>query len=84
MSLDKETAVQARQLPVWVLLLTVFITGASVLVIELIGTRVLAPFFGSGIYTWSALIAVTLAAQAQWRSDMRAFLGREYYDWAFY
>jgi spermidine synthase len=23
-------------------------------------------------------------AQAQWRRDMRAFLGREYYDWAFY
>jgi spermidine synthase len=52
------------QLPVWLLLLTVFITGASVLIIELIGTRVLAPFFGSGIYTWSALIAVTLAALA--------------------
>jgi spermidine synthase len=23
-------------------------------------------------------------ARAQWRIDMRAFLGREYYDWAFY
>ena len=28
------------------------------------GTRILAPYFGSGIYTWSALIAVTLAALA--------------------
>ncbi|MGD9020449.1 MAG: fused MFS/spermidine synthase, partial [Lysobacterales bacterium] len=54
----------APLLPGWALLLTVFFTGASVLVIELIGTRVLAPFFGSGIYTWSALIAVTLAALA--------------------
>lgn len=52
------------RLPAWLLLATVFVTGASVLVIELIGTRVLAPFFGSGIYTWSALIAVTLAALA--------------------
>ena len=54
----------APHLPAWILLSTVFITGASILVIELIGTRVLAPFFGSGIYTWSALIAVTLAALA--------------------
>jgi len=23
-------------------------------------------------------------AQAQWRKDMRAFLGNDYYDWAFY
>jgi len=43
---------------------TVFVTGACVLVIELMGTRVMAPFYGSGIYTWSALIAVTLAALA--------------------
>jgi spermidine synthase len=52
------------QLPDWALLLTVFITGACVLIIELMGTRILAPYFGSGIYTWSALIAVTLAALA--------------------
>lgn len=50
--------------PNWALLATVFITGACVLIIELMGTRVLAPYFGSGIYTWSALIAITLAALA--------------------
>lgn len=48
--------------PHWLLLFTVFVTGASVLIIELVGTRVISPFFGSGIYTWSALIAITLAA----------------------
>ena len=47
-----------------ILLVTAFITGASVLVIEIIGSRVLAPFFGSGIYTWSSLIAITLGALA--------------------
>ena len=46
------------------LLALVFVTGATVLVIELMGARVMAPFFGSGLYTWSALIAVTLAALA--------------------
>jgi predicted membrane-bound spermidine synthase len=51
-------------IPDWALLSTVFITGACVLIIELTGTRILAPYFGSGIYTWSALITVTLAALA--------------------
>jgi len=46
------------------LIATVFCTGACVLIIEIMGTRVLAPLFGSGIGTWSALIAVTLAALA--------------------
>lgn len=51
-------------IPDWGLLATVFVTGACVLIIELMGTRLLAPYFGSGIYTWSALIAITLAALA--------------------
>ena len=55
---------QNHPIPDWALLSTVFITGACVLIIELTGTRILAPSFGSGIYTWSALITVTLAALA--------------------
>lgn len=42
----------------------VFFCGASVLIIEVIGSRVLAPGYGTGLYTWSALISVTLAALA--------------------
>lgn len=61
---DKRVDTANRHIPDWALLVTVFITGACVLIIELIGTRLLAPWFGSGIYTWSALIAVTLAALA--------------------
>ncbi len=41
--------------------LTIFITGAAVLVIEILGTRILAPFYGSTIFVWSSLISVTLA-----------------------
>jgi hypothetical protein len=47
-----------------VLLVTVFVTGAAVLVLEMTGARVLAPYYGSGLYSWSALISVTLAALA--------------------
>ena len=61
---SSKTTCKYLTVPDWGLLTTVFITGACVLVIEMMGTRVLAPFFGSGIYTWSALIAVTLAALA--------------------
>ena len=44
--------------------LTVFITGAAVLVVEIAGTRALSPFFGVSLYVWSALISVTLVALA--------------------
>ena len=42
--------------------LAVIVCGASVLAIEILGTRVIAPFYGVSLYTWSGLISVTLAA----------------------
>ena len=42
--------------------LAVFICGASVLAIEILGTRLIGPVFGVSLYLWSALIGVTLAA----------------------
>lgn len=46
------------------LYLTVFLTGASVMVIELLGTRMIAPFYGASLYVWSSLISVTMIALA--------------------
>ena len=40
----------------------VCVAGASVLAIEILGTRVLGPFYGVSLFLWSALITVTLAA----------------------
>ena len=40
----------------------VFIAGAAVLAVEILGTRILAPFYGAGLFLWSALITVTLAS----------------------
>ncbi|MGH7494039.1 MAG: spermidine synthase [bacterium] len=40
----------------------VFISGASVLAIEILGTRILGPFYGVSLFLWSALITITLAA----------------------
>jgi spermidine synthase len=42
--------------------LAVVICGASVLAIEILGTRLIGPFYGVSLYLWSALIGVTLAA----------------------
>src|SRR6185436_20294873 len=40
----------------------VAVAGASVLALEILGTRILGPYFGVGLFLWSALITVTLAA----------------------
>lgn len=52
----------ANGIPIGVIHATVFLTGASVMLIELLGTRVIAPFYGTSLYVWSALIAVTMIA----------------------
>ena len=44
--------------------LTIFTTGAVVLIVEILGTRVIAPFYGATIFVWSAMIVVTLGALA--------------------
>ncbi|MEE4311980.1 MAG: fused MFS/spermidine synthase [candidate division KSB1 bacterium] len=44
------------------LYVAVAVSGASVLTIEILGTRVLGPFYGVSIFLWSALISITLAA----------------------
>jgi spermidine synthase len=46
------------------LLAASFVSGAAVLVVEILGTRVVSPYYGASIYVWSSLIAVTLAALA--------------------
>jgi len=42
------------------LYLTLFIAGGVILVIEIAGTRILAPFFGATVFVWSAQITITL------------------------
>lgn len=40
----------------------VFISGAIVMILELIGSRVFAPYLGASIYVWTSLIGVILGA----------------------
>ncbi len=46
------------------LLGSLFASGAACLVLELAGARLISPFYGSSIYTWSAMITVTMVALA--------------------
>jgi len=40
----------------------VFVSGALVMVLELTGSRIIAPYVGSSIFVWSSLIGIILAA----------------------
>ena len=46
----------------YLLLLLVFMTGAAILVVELTATRVIAPYYGNTIFTFSSVIGIILAA----------------------
>jgi spermidine synthase len=39
---------------------SVFLSGSVVMVLEVLGTRLIAPIYGTSMHVWSALIAVTL------------------------
>jgi len=46
------------------LVVTAIVSGALVMVIEVLGSRVIGPFFGVSLFVWTSLIAVTLIALA--------------------
>ena len=46
----------------FLLYFVVFICGGAVLAIEILGTRIIGPYYGVSIYLWSALISITLIA----------------------
>lgn len=62
-----------------------FVTGAVILVLEILGTRIIAPFYGATIYVWSSLIIVTLMSLAigyflgGWLADRRPRYRMIYY-----
>ncbi|MEO8338612.1 MAG: fused MFS/spermidine synthase [Nitrospirota bacterium] len=61
--------------PQWFLLITALATGAVVMALEIVGSRLLAPVFGNSLFVWGALIGVILAAMSSgyafggWVSD---------------
>ena len=58
---QETTMPQALRLYVYV---SAAITGAAIMIIEILGAKMLAPFMGTSHFVWTAQIAVTLVALA--------------------
>ncbi|RMF85978.1 MAG: spermidine synthase, partial [Nitrospinota bacterium] len=41
--------------------IVVFFAGAVLMALEIVGSRLLAPYFGSSIFVWGSLISIFLA-----------------------
>ncbi len=54
----------SKQVLTWKALAAAFIASFCVMVIELIAGRILAPYIGVSLYTWTSIIGVILAAVA--------------------
>jgi len=48
-------------LKLWKAYLLVFISSSSGLIIELVASRIMSPYVGSSLYTWTSVIGITLA-----------------------
>ncbi len=46
------------------LLIIAFIEGAAVMACELLGAKMIAPFFGTTLYSWASVLAITLGGLA--------------------
>ncbi|GAF81716.1 unnamed protein product, partial [marine sediment metagenome] len=46
----------------YILEITVFLCGAVVMTFELVGSRVLGPYFGTSIFVWTSLIGIILGS----------------------
>lgn len=54
-------AVPSRLIPLWLLVVLQGAVSASSLVVEIVAGRMIAPYVGMSLYTWTAIIAVVLA-----------------------
>jgi MFS family permease len=71
--------------PTVLLLMTALACGATVMVVEVLGSRVIGPFFGASLYVWTSLITVTLVALAAgyWGGGILSDRGENSIDWLY-
>ena len=59
---EHASAPHGSRAPAWLLHAVVFVCGAVLMGLEIVGSRILAPYFGNSIFVWGSLISVVLAA----------------------
>ena len=42
----------------------IFVTGAAILALQLLASRIMAPFFGVSLYIWTGILSITLLCLA--------------------
>ena len=60
--MDEQNSLQTKRNNKYLLEITVFIGGALVMIFEIIGSRIVAPYIGASTYVWTSLIGVILGA----------------------
>jgi predicted membrane-bound spermidine synthase len=62
-AIETDNGTTSGQLPFRrnILLLVAFIEGGAVMAIELAGAKMVAPFYGTSLYVWASVLAVTLS-----------------------
>jgi len=58
----RTNTVPTNKTTTYLMLFSIFSVGFFILVIEIIGTRFIGPFFGTTIFVWSSLITTTLGS----------------------
>lgn len=60
--MDAHSSTQSLRQAGWVVLLLAFTSGFIIMSVELLGGRILAPYFGSSIYVWGSVISIFMVA----------------------
>ena len=60
--MDAHSSTQTLRQAGWVVLLLAFTSGFIIMSVELLGGRILAPYFGSSIYVWGSIISIFMVA----------------------
>ena len=60
--MSQPTTDPSTRRPIWLILCLAFTSGFIIMSVELLGGRILAPYFGSSIYVWGSIITIFMMA----------------------
>jgi len=57
---DPAGSTQHSLQPFWFLFIVSFVEGGAVMAVELVGAKIVGPFYGNSLYVWAAVLGLTL------------------------